>query len=101
MEKSIVRFEPYYNEWISMDETGTIYSVEFDKDFKQEDYPDISFVKPDTSLKDACSVPIVVQILMTRRCNYNCINCFIKSSQSRDELSTEEIFSLLKQCASQ
>ncbi len=99
MEKSIVRFEPYYNEWISMDETGTIYSVEFDKDFKQEDYPDISFVKPDTSLKDACSVPIVVQILMTRRCNYNCINCFIKSSQSRDELSTEEIFSLLKQCA--
>ena len=98
-KKSIVRYEPYYGEWISMENDGDIFSVEFEENFKESDYPDVSFIKPDFVVDNACSVPIVVQILMTRKCNYNCINCYVKSTESRDEMTTEEVKKILEDCA--
>lgn len=98
-KKSIVRYEPYYGEWISMEDDGDIFSVEFEENFKESDYPDVSFIKPDFVVDNACSVPIVVQILMTRKCNYNCINCYVKSTESRDEMTTEEVKKILEDCA--
>jgi MoaA/NifB/PqqE/SkfB family radical SAM enzyme len=98
-KKTIVRYEPYYAEWISIEDNGEIFSIEFEDDFKESDYPNVSFIKPDFIVDNACSVPIVVQILLTRKCNYNCINCNVHSSKNRDEMTTEEVKKIIEDCA--
>lgn len=98
-KKTIVRYEPYYDEWISMEENGEVFSIEFDENFNEKDYPNVRFVKPDYKVDGACSVPIVVQILLTRKCNYRCINCHVYNMENRKELTTEEVFKILDDCA--
>lgn len=98
-KKSIVRYEPYYDEWISMEEDGEVFSIEFDENFREENYPDVRFVKPTYKVDNACSVPIVVQILLTRICNYRCKNCHVYNMERKDELTTEEVFKILDDCA--
>lgn len=99
----IVRYEPYYGEWITMDEKGNIFSVEFEPDFNPSDYPNI--IRVDNSKMQvptkACSAPLIVQILSTRRCSYRCPHCPVVSSEdASQEMSTQEIYDLLDYCAS-
>ena len=99
-EKILVRYEPYFNDWITMDEKGSIYSVEFDSEFIDDDYPNIKRIKPDWEVQNACSIPIVVQILLTKRCNYQCPHCpVVDNSLLQNEMSTEEVLKLLDYCA--
>lgn len=98
-KKTIIRYEPYYDEWISMEDNGEVFSVEFEENFNEKDYPDVRFVKPQYKVENACSIPIVVQILLTRKCNYKCINCHVYNMESRNELTTEEVFKILDDCA--
>lgn len=102
-ENTIVRYEPYYGEWITMDEKGYIFSVEFEPDFNPNDYPNI--IRVDNSKmpvpEKACTVPIIVQILSTRRCSYRCPHCPVVSGEdAAQEMSTREIFDFLDYCAS-
>lgn len=99
MIKQIVRYEPYYGEWITMEDNGDVVSVEFTDDFNKADYPDISFVKLECDVSQACSVPIVLQLLLTRRCNYKCINCHVQSAEFKKELTTNEVKNLILQAA--
>lgn len=98
-EKQIVRYEPYYGEWISMDDQAKIYSLEFEDGFKREDYPNVSFIENKHVIDGACSSPIVLQILLTRKCTYNCKNCQVYDNRVGCELTTSEVFSLLDQAA--
>ena len=98
-EKQIVRFEPYYGEWISMDSHAKIYSIEFEDNFRREDYPNISFIKNNNQIEGACSAPIVLQILLTRKCTYACKNCQVYDNTIAKELTTDEVFTLLNQAA--
>lgn len=103
MEKTIVRFEPQYGEWITMDQQGRIFSVEFEPDFNPDEHPEI--IRIDNSSmstpKSSCSFPIIVQILTTRRCSYHCPHCPVVSNEDIDsELTTEEIKSLIDYSAS-
>lgn len=99
MIKQIVRYEPYYGEWITMEDNGDVISVELDDNFDETNYPDISFVKSQQDVTMACSVPIVLQLLLTRRCNYKCINCHVQSTGFKKELTTDEVKSLILQAA--
>lgn len=97
---TLVRFESFYNEWITMEHNGSVYSVEFEGDFSDEDNPDIKRINPGYLLENACSVPIVVQILLTKKCNYHCPHCpVVKESELRNELSTDEVKKLIDYCA--
>lgn len=73
--KTIVRFEPYYNSWIMMDDEAEVYEVELDKDFNPNDYPEYDFISPGFKIDNACSIPIFVQLLLTESCNYRCPKC--------------------------
>ena len=99
MTKQIVRYEPYYGEWITMEDNGDVVSVELTDDFDEANYPDISFVKSNQNVAMACSVPIVLQLLLTRRCNYKCINCHVQSAGFKNELTTDEVKKLILQAA--
>ena len=98
-EKQIVRFEPYFGEWISMDSHAKIYSIEFEDNFKRDDYPNISFIENKQQIEGACSVPIVLQILLTRKCTYACKNCQVYNNSVEKELTTSEVFALLEQAS--
>lgn len=99
MTKQIVRYEPYYGEWITMEDNGDVVSVELTDDFDEANYPNISFVKSNQNVEMACSVPIVLQLLLTRRCNYKCINCHVQSAGFKNELTTDEVKKLILQAA--
>ena len=98
---TIVRYEPYFNEWITMEKNGSIYSVEFDDDFKEEENPQIKRFYGTESINNACSVPIVVQILLTKQCSYKCPHCpVVDNEHLKKELTFEEVKSLIDYCAS-
>lgn len=98
--KNIVRFEPYYNSWIIMDDEAEVYEVELSKDFNPQDYPEYNFITPGYKIENACSVPIFVQILLTESCNYRCPKCpVVISPRKIDELSISEIINLIDYCA--
>lgn len=95
----IVRFEPYFNEWIMMEEDSEIYSIEFDDSFDPQK-ENIRLVKPEYNIENACSVPIVVQILLTEHCSYKCPHCHVWDDKStKKELTTEEVMRIIDYCA--
>lgn len=101
-KKSIVRYEPLYDEWITMDDNGHVFAVEFEPGFKEENYPEVRFVNNAhiAPLEHTCSVPIIVQVLTTRRCSYRCPHCPVVSNEDiREELTTEELYRLFDYCA--
>lgn len=96
----LVRFEPYFNEWITMEKNGSIYAVEFDDDFEESKNPHIIRFKSSTPLDNACSIPIVVQILLTKQCSYKCPHCpVVDNEHLKKELSTAEVKSIIDYCA--
>lgn len=98
---TLVRFEPYFNEWVTMEKNGTLYSVEFDDDFEEKENPQIIRFKSEVPVENACSIPIVVQILLTKRCNYRCPHCpVVDNEHLKTELTTDEVKSIIDYCAS-
>lgn len=98
---TLVRFEPYFNEWITMEKNGSLYSVEFDDDFDEKENPQIKRFKSETSVENACSIPIVVQILLTKKCSYKCPHCpVVDNEHLKKELTTNEVKSIIDYCAS-
>lgn len=98
--KILVRFEPFFNEWITMEKNGSVFSVEFEDGFSDENHPEIKRITPNYSIENACSVPIVVQILLTKNCTYRCPHCPVaEESASKYELSTKEVKNIIDYCA--
>lgn len=98
--KSIVRYEPYYNSWIIMDEDAEVFEVELEDGFTPSNHPEYSFINPGYKLQNACSVPIFVQLLLTESCNYRCPKCPIVNNPSKKhELSFTEITKIIDYCA--
>ena len=98
--KTIVRFEPYYNSWIMMDDEAEVYEVELDKDFNPNYYPEYDFISPGFKIDNACSIPIFVQLLLTESCNYRCPKCpVVNNPQKKDELSFSDIKKIIDYCA--
>lgn len=100
MNTVIVRYEPYFGEWITMEQNGSIFSVEFEDNFSELENPEIKRIHVEDKIENACSIPIVVQILLTKQCNYRCPHCpVVDNSALKDELSTKEIKSIIDYCA--
>ena len=103
MEKTIVRFEPLYGEWITMDQRGRVFSVEFEPDYNPIEHPEILRIDNSDIMapRNACSFPLIVQILTTRRCSYRCPHCPVVSNEEvSSELSTDAIKDLIEYSAS-